>query len=102
MSRVSLRYHLPPAIPQAILDKERADLSGHLPANVPTDEDIAAIVTHCEEVGDGLDNAAFYDRRRYFNWLDVRGKLAVEDSERVAYAKCRIGERRLSLVQTSP
>ena len=63
---------------------------------------IAAIVTHCEEAGVGLNNATIDDKRKYFAWRDARGKLAVENDEKVAYAKCRIGERQLSLVQTSP
>ena len=53
-------------------------------------------------VGAELDNATIDDKRKYFDWLDARGKLAVENGEKVVYAKCRIGERRLSLVQTSP
>lgn len=70
--------------------------------NIPTDEDIAAFVTHCKEFGERLDNATIEDKSKYFDWLDVRGKLAIEIDEKVVYAKCRIGERRLSLVQTSP
>jgi hypothetical protein len=84
------------------LNTERADLSEHLQINIPTDEHIAAVVAHGEEVGDGLDNATVDDKRKYFDWLDVRGKLAVEDGEKVIYTKCRIGEQRLSVVVTSP
>lgn len=86
----------------ADLRTERADLSEHLQINIPTDEEINSIVAYCEEIGVGLDNATFEDKRRYFDWLNVRGKLAVEVNEKVVYAKCRIGEQRLSLVLTSP
>jgi hypothetical protein len=86
----------------ADLHSELSDLAEHLQTNIPTDEEISSIVTYCEEIGVGLDNATVEDKRRYFDWLNVRGKLAIENDEKVVYAKCRIGERRLSLVLTSP
>jgi hypothetical protein len=70
--------------------------------NIPTVEEINSIVAYSEEIGVGLDNATFEDKRKYFDWLHVRGKLAVENGEKVVYAKCRIGEQRLSVVATSP
>ncbi len=39
---------------------------------------------------------------QYFDKLDVRGKLAAENGEKGDYAKCQIGEQRLSQTQTSP
>jgi hypothetical protein len=84
------------------LNSERGDLAEHLRTNIPTDEEIEPIVAACEEIGVGLDNATFEDKRKYFDWLQVRGKLAVENDEKVVYAKCRIGEQRLSVVATSP
>jgi uncharacterized protein YhaN len=86
----------------ADLNSERGDLAEHLRTNIPTDEEIESIVAACEEIGVGLDNATFEDKRKYFDWLQVRGKLAVENDEKVVYAKCRIGEQRLSVVATSP
>jgi hypothetical protein len=86
----------------ADLNSERADLAKHLRANIPTDEEIESIVAACEEISVGLGNATFEDKRKYFDWLQVRGKLAVENDEKVVYAKCRIGEQRLSVVATSP
>jgi hypothetical protein len=86
----------------ADLNSERADLAEHLRTNIPTDEEIESIVAACEEIGVGLDNATFDDKRKYFDWLQVRGKLAVENDEKVVYTKCRIGEQRLSVVATSP
>jgi site-specific DNA recombinase len=83
------------------LHDEHADLSEHLHANIPTDEEIAAIVTHCREVGEGLDNATIEDKRRYIDWLNVRGKLIMEDGEKVIYVKCRIAQQRLPIAVTS-
>ena len=42
------------------------------------------------------------DKRKCFDRLDVRGKLALENGDKVVYAKCRIGKQRLSVVATSP
>ena len=82
------------------LSQERAELAVHLQAVGMTDEQIAAIETFCAEVREGLEAATFEDKLRYFELLDVRGKLAVEDGEKVVYARCKIGEQRLSEVQT--
>jgi hypothetical protein len=42
------------------------------------------------------------DLSRFCVLADGRGKLAVENDEKVVYAKCRIGEQRRSVVATSP
>jgi site-specific DNA recombinase len=86
----------------ADLTRERKELAAHLQAAIITDAQIAEIETYCAEVREGLDNATFEDKRRYFELLKVRGKLAVENEEKVVYASCRIGQQRLSQVQTSP
>jgi hypothetical protein len=86
----------------ADLVQERAELSVHLQEVGITDEQITAIETFCAEVRDGLESATFEGKQRYFELLEVRGKLAVENGEKVIYAKCKIGEQRLSEVQTLP
>ena len=43
-----------------------------------TDTQIAEIEAFCAEVREGLDNATFEDKLRYFELFDVRGKLAIE------------------------
>ena len=88
-------------------EAEHADLSEHIQQRILTDEQITEMETDCREVRDGLDHATLEDKRRYFDRLDVRGKLAIETDEndtveKVVYAKCRIGEQRLSLAPTSP
>ncbi len=40
--------------------------------------------------------------RRYFELLDVRGKIAIENGEKVVHASCKLGRQRLSVVETSP
>jgi hypothetical protein len=66
-----------------------------------SDKQIAEIESFCADVCDGLDNATFEDKRYYFDRLEVRGRLAVENDEKVIYAKCKLGEQRLAQVQTS-
>ena len=56
----------------------------------------------CAEVRVGIDNATFEDKRRYFDLLDVHGKLAVENDEKVIYITCLVGKQRLVQTQTSP
>jgi site-specific DNA recombinase len=71
----------------ANLRKEHADLSSHINTVMITDEQLAEIEGFCTGVRDGLDNAAFEDKRRLFDLLDVRGTLAVENGEKVVYVK---------------
>ena len=91
--------------PVAMRDRARAAtakpvLSEHLPSNTPIGEEIDHILTPSEEIGEGPDDATMEDKRKYSDWLDVRGKLAVENGEKVVHTKCRIGKRRLSQAQT--
>lgn len=84
------------------LEQEREELAAHLNTTVITDEQVTLIETFCAEVREGLEGATFEDKRRYFDLLDVRAKLAVENNEKVAYITCKIGKSRLSVVATSP
>ncbi|MGD0172857.1 MAG: recombinase family protein [Anaerolineales bacterium] len=82
--------------------REQTELSSYLiPVGLP-DENIEVIESFCSEVRSGLDNATFEDKRRYMDLLDLRCKLALEDQEKVAYIKCKLGAQRRSLVLTSP
>lgn len=82
--------------------RERTELSSYLiPVDLP-DENIEVIESFCSEVRDGLDNATFEDKRRYMDLFDLRCTLALEDQEKVAYVKCKIGAQRLSVALTSP
>jgi site-specific DNA recombinase len=86
----------------ADLQKERTDISAHLHTELITDDQIAEIESFCAEVRDGLDNATFEDKRKYIELLDVRGKLAIENDEKVVYIRCLLGKQRVSVVPTSP
>lgn len=86
----------------AELTRERTELAAHLQSVILSDEQIAAIESFCMEVCAGLDSATFEDKRRYFELLDVRGRLALENDEKVVYVKCKLGEQRLLQIPTSP
>lgn len=80
---------------------EYADLSLHLQSNVLTDDQIADIESFCSEISEGLENASFEQRWHVVDLLDVRGKLAIENEEKVIYVKCIIGQQLLSVALTS-
>jgi site-specific DNA recombinase len=86
----------------ADLERERADLQEHLSSEVWTDDKITAVEEAVREIADGLENATFADKRRYFDLLDVRATYGLEDGARVVYVKCRLGKQRLQVVPTSP
>ena len=82
--------------------RKQAELTSYLvPVDLP-DENVEVIKSFCSEVRDGLDNATFEDKRQYIDLLDVRCTLALEDQEKVAYVKCKLGAQRLSVALTSP
>ncbi len=85
----------------ADLESEREELAAHLNKTVITDEQVALIEEFCADVRDGLEGATFEDKRRYFDLLNVRVKLVVENNEKVAYIQCKIGKSRQSVVATS-
>jgi site-specific DNA recombinase len=85
----------------ADLERERADIMSHIQTVLISDKEIAEIEEWCAEIREGLNGATFEDQQRYFTLLDVRGKLAVENSEKVVYIKCKIGKQRLSVAAIS-
>jgi hypothetical protein len=82
-----------------VVDLLRAQqgLKAHLQTMSITDAEIAEIEVTCAEMPEGLE-----DKRRYFELLDVRGKLAVENGEKVAYVSCKIGKQQQALAAISP
>jgi hypothetical protein len=62
---------------------------------------IANIEAFCDSIRDNIDLFAFEGMRRILDLLDVRGKLAIENEEKVIYVKCIIGQQLLSVAQTS-
>ena len=55
------------------------------------------------EITEGLETFRddFEGRRRLIEILDVRVTLNVEDGQKVAYAQCRLGEKRLPVASNT-
>ena len=83
------------------LQREHADISSHLQTIVLSDEQIEDIEAFCSQLREGLDNANFEQKRQIIEMLDVRGKLSIENEEKVVYVKCILGQQLLSVVRTS-
>jgi len=49
-----------------------------------------------------LDNAGFEQKQQVIDMLDVRGKLAIENGEKVVYVKWFLEQQLLSVALTSP
>ncbi len=72
------------------LRKEEIDLSGHIHKVTITDDQADVIETFCAKIRGGLDQADFDARRQIIELLDVRGKIAFENDQKVIYLKCLI------------
>ena len=48
------------------------------------------IEAFCAKIRNGVDQADFNTRRQIIEQLDVRGKIAFENGEKVIYLKCLI------------
>jgi site-specific DNA recombinase len=83
------------------LQKERTDISGHLQTIILSDEQIEDIEAFCSQLREGLENANFEQKRKIVEMLDVRGKLSIENEEKVVYVKCILGQQLLSVARTS-
>lgn len=84
------------------LKAEQIRITAHIQSIGLTDDQIENIEAFCDEIREGLEVLNFDTKRRIINFLDVRGTLAVENNEKVVYARCRISQQQLSLVQTLP
>jgi len=85
------------------LERERIDLAAQLEGQILTDDQIEAIRDFVAQVIDGLEvaDADFKVRRRVVEMLDVQATLAVEDGQKVIYARCVLGEEALSIASIS-
>jgi site-specific DNA recombinase len=85
------------------LERERGSLAIHLEAETLSQGDIERIQQFVSEVLEGLNEAEerFETRRRIIEELDVQAILAVEDGKKVVYTRCMLGEKVLSVVNTT-
>lgn len=80
------------------LKNEHMSVSAHIQKAVYSKEQITEMEHFCAAIRDGLDSASFKDKLRIFDLLNVRGKLAVENEEKVVYIKCQVAQQQLSVV----
>ena len=70
------------------LGREQNDLLAHIKQATMTDDQLTYIKKFCAKIRKGLDKADFNTKRQIIELLDVRGKYAYENGEKVIYIKC--------------
>lgn len=87
------------------LGKEHNDLRVHVRHVTITDEQLSYIEAFCAKIRKGLEKADFKAKRQIIELLDIRGKIAFENGQKVLYLRCLINpqEQQLRLpMQISP
>lgn len=84
------------------LHKERNDLAGHIRKVAMTDDQLSYIESFCAKIRHGLDEADFNTKRQIIELLDIRGKIAFENNEKVIYIKCLIPQQPVSRLLILP
>ena len=85
----------------ANLRKEHQDLSATLEDIALTDRQMDEIQEYCDSIRNRLDTASFDEKRQLIDLFDVRGKLAVENNEKVVHVTCLLEPQQQSLALTS-
>jgi hypothetical protein len=70
--------------------KEQNDLMAHVRHVTMTDDQLAYIEEFCAKIRTSLDQADFNAKRQIIELLDIRGKIAFENGQKVVYLKCLI------------
>ena len=73
-----------------ILGKEHNELMTHVRHVTMTDDQLAYIEEFCTKIRKGLNHADFKAKRQIIELLDVRGKIAFENGQKVIYLRCLI------------
>lgn len=66
-----------------------------------SDRQIDEIQEFCDSIRDRLDTSSLEEKRQLFDMFDVRGRLAVENDEKVVHVTCLISPQPVSLALTS-
>ncbi|MBE7433119.1 MAG: recombinase family protein [Anaerolineales bacterium] len=72
------------------LGKEKNDLMSHVRHVTMTDDQLNYIEAFCAKIRKGLDRVDFNTKRQIIELLDIRGKVAFENGQKVLYLKCLI------------
>ena len=70
------------------LGKEKNDLMAHVRHVTLTDDQLSYIEEFCAKIRVGLENADFAAKRQIIELLDIRGKIAFENGQKVLYLRC--------------
>ncbi len=87
----------------ATLEKEQSQLTAQLKAHTLSHEQMSSLQGFAVRVAEGLEQAdgSFEARRQIIEIMDVRGTLAVEEGEMVAYVRCLLGDNTVSIANGS-
>lgn len=87
----------------ANLRKEHQDIYAMIEKVTLTDNQMEEIQEFCDSIRDRVDTASFEEKRQLLEMFDVRGKLTVENNEKVIYVTCLLQPQPqpLSLALTS-
>jgi site-specific DNA recombinase len=77
---------------------EQNDLAGHVRKVTITDDQLDMIEAFCAKIKPKLEQVNFDTRRQIIELLDVRGKIAFENYEKVIYLKCLITQEQQPLL----
>ena len=83
------------------LRKEHLEISSAIEKLTLTDDQISEIQEFCDGIRDRVDTASFDEKRQLLELFDVRGKLAIENNEKVIHATCLLQLQPVSLALTS-
>ena len=72
------------------LESEHTELLAHIRHVTMTDDQLTFIEEFCATIRTGLDLADFAAKRKIIELLDIRGKIAFENGQKVVYLKCLI------------
>jgi hypothetical protein len=70
------------------LRKEHLKISSTIEKLTLTDVQISEIQEFCDGIRDRIDTANFDEKHQLLELFNVRGKLALENNEKVIYATC--------------
>jgi hypothetical protein len=83
------------------LKKMKEDLSSNLNSDILEEDQILELKGFLKSIKNSIKNVDFITKQRIIELIDLRGKLAIENNEKVVYLTCKIGKQKRSLHLTS-
>jgi len=83
------------------LKKMKEDLSSNLNSDILEEDQIFELKDFLRSIRNSIKNVNFQTKQRIIELIDLRGKLAIENNEKVVYLSCKIGKQKRSLHLTS-